>query len=155
MGGPASDDLTYNDVNSFTEFDPIASPVWSGCPGWMEPEGLTQYHFGVIDRDKPGNYVPTFGMKTSQVKNASEAGIMIEANNGNNTSGYTSCTRFFCKDFLYDERTGMSPDGPGFRHGKMAWNVGFLDGHVDSMPWRTGWQVRQTLADYGLPSPSP
>ena len=153
LGGPAVDP-TYTDLNSFAKFSPVASPIWNGCPGWPKAEGLTQYHFGVIDRDKPGNYLPAFGMRILNVDNPAVAGILMEANYGNKTDGYTGCTRFFCKDWDYENRTGLGPDGPGFRHGKPAWNVGFLDGHVESVPWRTGWQVRQTLADYGF-SPSP
>lgn len=155
LGGPPPVDATYSAWTHFSGFDPVASPVWNGCPGWPRAEGVTQYHFGVIDRDKPGNYLPTFGMNVLKVNNPAEAGILMEANKTVSWLGgeYRGCTRFYCKEFLYDERTGISPDGPGFRHGKPAWNVGFLDGHVDSREWRTGWQVRQTLSDYGLPSP--
>jgi prepilin-type N-terminal cleavage/methylation domain-containing protein/prepilin-type processing-associated H-X9-DG protein len=152
LGGPAVDP-TYTDLNSFSEFDPVASRVWSGCLGWIEPDRLTAYHFGVIDEDKEGNSMPTFGMVLAKVRIPSEACILMEANQGNFSEGWRGSTRFYTKGFLFNERSGLDPAGPGFRHGKATWNAAFLDGHVERVPWRNGYQVSQTLADYGLPAP--
>lgn len=151
LTGSSIPKMDYRAYSRFDQYSTIASDLWNGCPRMKPATTMQNYHYGVIDRSSlstqsnPHGYLPTFGLRLNKVGRTSEAGILIESNCENDVGR----TRFYCKDFHYDRRTGPTY---GFRHGKTEWNVAFLDGHVETVPWMTGWQARRSLGRF-FPGP--
>lgn len=135
-GGEACNDSTYAAWKNFDTFGPVASKVWNGCPVVKKAQSMERYHYGIFtvgaNDDGTVHTYPLFGLRPTNVRNASSAGIIGESNafalDGGNIQGDTL---FYMKDFGLGQRTGTSGFEAFQRHVRTGFNVGYLDGHVD------------------------
>jgi prepilin-type processing-associated H-X9-DG protein len=135
-GGEACSDSTYAAWKNFDTFGPVASKVWNGCPVVKKAQNIERYHYGIftvgVDDDRTVHTYPLFGLRPTNIGNASSAGIIGESNafalDGGSIQGDTL---FYMKDFGLGQRTGTSGFEAFQRHVRTGFNVGYLDGHVD------------------------